>query len=136
MRINTSYADGFTSRLLRWTLDVDRGNASLHADWFQNPSPVRTAFRLDDGPVRAALPRLALAARSLEAAAAGRGVCDDAGLRTLTVEDGETSVRIRDDHNATVGAAVKRHPELKAFREVWRLLEKAVAPHLPFDLRR
>lgn len=136
MRIKASYADGFTSQLLRWTLDVEDGNASLHADWFQNPAPVRATFRLDDGPIRAALPQLSRAARTLEADAADRGVCEDAGHRALTVEDGATSVQIRDGHNATAGTAAGGHPELQAFREVWRLLEKAVTPHLPAHIFR
>ena len=48
--IVAKYWDGWTERLLGWTLVVNDGEAHLVAEWRPCEQPLDITFPLDDGP--------------------------------------------------------------------------------------
>ena len=126
MRIEATYFDGWTERLLSWKLEINDGKAYLEADWFRNRSPFRAKFRFDEASFRLAIPSISGMAEEY---------CppwEDFDDRVLVVTDGETTIR---HHVYAAGILAKEHPEIHRFLAVWQLLEAAVLVHLPASLR-
>ena len=126
MRIEATYFDGFTERLLSWKLEINNGKAYLEANWFQSKSPLRTKFRFDEASFRSSLPSL------LGMAEEYRPPWEDLEDRCLVVVDGEATIR---RHVYGAWLLAKADPEIRKFLEVWQLLEAAVLPQLPEELR-
>lgn len=126
MRIEASYLDGFTERLLSWDLEINNGKAYLEAKWSGSLSPHRARFRFDDRPFRSALPSLSDLEETYQAA------WNDLESRDLVVVDGETTLR---RHVYGAGVLVQEPPEIRRFLDVWRLLDDAVLAHLPSEFQ-
>ena len=126
MRIEASYHDGFTERLLSWSLEVNSGKAYLEASWFRGRGPLRARFRVEEAPLRAALPLLS----GLEEEY--RAPWEDLEERALVITGAGRAIR-RLVYGA--GAILQEHPEVERFLRVWGLLDDAVRAHLPADMR-
>jgi hypothetical protein len=126
MRIEATYFDGFTERLLSWKLEINDGKAYLEANWFKNKSPLRAKFRFDEASFRSALPSLSGMAEEY------RPPWEDLEDRYLVVVDGETTIR---RHVYGAWMLAQEDPEIRRFLEVWQMLEARVLAHLPANLR-
>jgi hypothetical protein len=126
MRIEATYFDGFTERLLSWKLEINDGKAYLEADWFRSKSPLRVKFQFDETSFRSALPSLSGMAEEY------RPPWEDFEDRVLVVVDGETTIR---RHVYAAGMLARENSEIRKFLEVWQLLEAAVLAHLPANLQ-
>lgn len=125
MRFTAQHSDGFTERLLRYTVSYCEGVAELEASWFR-PEPrtkcYRATFPLDIEPLVRSLPALRLMAPDYEA------TWEDLDLKVLDIESPQEALRVRVYGGGVLQAA---HPELQPWFEVWRWLEEQVVLHLP-----
>ncbi len=127
MRWAARHFDGFTSRLLGYTLRVEDGIAELEAAWFL-PEPstrgFRARFAIDEGPVVQIVPALGAMREQYNAP------CTDLDNKMLEVEvDGQCIRREVYGGYALVGL----HPELRPFLEFFKWLEGQVVARLPWD---
>jgi len=123
---SAQHFDGFTERLLGYTLQCESGVADLEANWFR-PEPSTCSFRkqfmLDDSPLMRALPALLSMQERYDAP------WDDVDTKLLVVESSGTMIR---RHVYGGGVLVNEHPELREFLDLFAWLEDRVVAQLPW----
>jgi hypothetical protein len=126
VRWTAEHFDGFTERLLRYTLRFESGVAELEASWF-HPEPSTRGFRkqfaFDDAPLVRALPALQLMRERYESS------WEDMDTKALVVESGGSVIRY---HVNGGDMLVRDQPELRAFLDLFEWLEGQVVAHLPW----
>jgi hypothetical protein len=123
---SAEHYDGFSSRLLGYTLQCESGVAELEANWFR-PEPSTRSFRkqflLDDTPLMRALPALLSMQERYEAK------WDGVDIKLLAVESNGSVIR---RHVYGGGVLVDKQPELQAFLDLFVWLEGLVVAQLPW----
>ena len=125
MQFTAWHSDGFTERLLSYSLSCSGGVAELDAFWFRPEPPTkghRVCFNLDPEPLVRALPDLRAMGPEYEAS------WDDLDHKVLEVVSAGETLRWKVYGG---GVLLPDHPELRPWFKVWRWLEGQVAVHLP-----
>ena len=126
MRWTAYYSDGFTRRLLSYSVTCKNGMAEVEASWFL-PMPSTkgflTRFALSDDRVLQAVPSLRLMDEKYET------TWEDLDTKVLVVEVGGEIIR-RSVYGG--GILIDEKPELQAFLDLFDWLEEEVVKHLPF----
>lgn len=125
MKWTAQHSDGFTHRLLSWTLHVADGQAMLDARW-SKPEPATQGFLkeflIDEEPLERALPAIRQMNERYEA------TFDDVNTQRLVIELPGGTIR-RDVYGGC--ALLDKQPKLRPFLEFFAWLEKQVLVHLP-----
>jgi len=122
MKWTAEHYDGFSSRLLRYTLNGVDGLAELEAKWFQpgrhrSDCAVKAAIELDDAPIRGILPLLRSMNPSYECG--WDDLCQDS--LTIEIDDEVINRSVRGG-----GILGERHPELRPFLKLFKWFEAHV----------
>ena len=125
MQFTARHTDGFTARVLAYTVSYSEGVAELEASWFRPEPPTeghRVRFALDSEPLVRLLPALRVMGLKYEAS------WEDCDHKYLVVELAGETLR----WTVYGGQVLKpKHPKLHPWFELWEWLEGQVAPHLP-----
>lgn len=132
MRWTARHQDGFCSRLLRYTLDVNAGIAELEASW-SRPEPsidyFRSQFPIDDTRLQELIPKLREAIRT-----SSDGDCwmTDASSNILIIRDRDTGCGIEYfDDECFEQFNDECYEQFAPYREFFSWLEKQVISQLP-----